>query len=187
MKQVLFVFFLLVSSCLALTSSEKVDQFAHAIARTEGFYVRNSIPNRFHNPGNICAHSMRAYPGQIGLDRRSYVVFKNDTYGWMALRHQVEKALNGESKVYNRNMTLHEVAKKYAEDYRPWEKNVAHILHITPETTLWEFFDLPPAVKYEFKENNMLKVYLAGPINGLTYDGAQEWRKWFRTNIDPRI
>ncbi len=33
----------------------------------------------------------------------------------------------------------------------------------------------------------MKKVYLAGPISGLTYEGAQEWRDEFRNTIDPRI
>jgi nucleoside 2-deoxyribosyltransferase len=33
----------------------------------------------------------------------------------------------------------------------------------------------------------MKKIYLAGPISGLTYDGAQEWRDEFRRRIDPRI
>ncbi len=33
----------------------------------------------------------------------------------------------------------------------------------------------------------MKKVYLAGPISGLTYDGAQEWRDEFRNTIDPSI
>lgn len=33
----------------------------------------------------------------------------------------------------------------------------------------------------------MKKVYLAGPISGLTYDGAQEWRDVFRKEIDSRI
>jgi nucleoside 2-deoxyribosyltransferase len=32
-----------------------------------------------------------------------------------------------------------------------------------------------------------MKVYLAGPISGLTYDGAQSWRDTFREKIDPRI
>lgn len=31
------------------------------------------------------------------------------------------------------------------------------------------------------------KVYLAGPISGLTYEGAQEWREEFRTKIHPSI
>jgi len=33
----------------------------------------------------------------------------------------------------------------------------------------------------------MKKVYLAGPIHGLTYDGAQEWRTQFSQAIDERI
>lgn len=33
----------------------------------------------------------------------------------------------------------------------------------------------------------MKKIYLAGPISGLTYDGAQEWRDIFRKEVDPRI
>lgn len=31
------------------------------------------------------------------------------------------------------------------------------------------------------------KIYLAGPISGLTYDGAQDWREHFRKSIDKRI
>jgi nucleoside 2-deoxyribosyltransferase len=31
------------------------------------------------------------------------------------------------------------------------------------------------------------KIYLAGPICGLTYDGAQEWRIEFAEKIDPEI
>jgi nucleoside 2-deoxyribosyltransferase len=33
----------------------------------------------------------------------------------------------------------------------------------------------------------MFKVYLAGPISGLTYAGAQEWRDEFTRRVDPRI
>lgn len=32
-----------------------------------------------------------------------------------------------------------------------------------------------------------MKIYLAGPINGLTYDGAQGWRDYFSTRLDRRI
>lgn len=31
------------------------------------------------------------------------------------------------------------------------------------------------------------KIYLAGPISGLTYEGAQDWRNYFSSKIDPRI
>lgn len=33
----------------------------------------------------------------------------------------------------------------------------------------------------------MKKIYLAGPISGLTYDGAQDWRVAFQKDIDSRI
>jgi nucleoside 2-deoxyribosyltransferase len=33
----------------------------------------------------------------------------------------------------------------------------------------------------------MFKVYLAGPISGLTFAGAQEWREEFARRLDPRI
>jgi nucleoside 2-deoxyribosyltransferase len=33
----------------------------------------------------------------------------------------------------------------------------------------------------------MKKIYLAGPISGLTYDGAQDWRDYFSAKIDPEI
>lgn len=32
-----------------------------------------------------------------------------------------------------------------------------------------------------------MKVYLAGPISGLTYDAAQDWRQQFAEACDPRI
>lgn len=32
-----------------------------------------------------------------------------------------------------------------------------------------------------------MKVYLAGPISGLTYEQAQEWRNHFADVVDPRI
>jgi nucleoside 2-deoxyribosyltransferase len=31
------------------------------------------------------------------------------------------------------------------------------------------------------------KIYLAGPISGLSYEGAEEWRDEFRRKIDPSI
>lgn len=33
----------------------------------------------------------------------------------------------------------------------------------------------------------MKKIYLAGPISGLTFDGAQDWRTYFTDKIDPQI
>ena len=33
----------------------------------------------------------------------------------------------------------------------------------------------------------MKKIYLAGPISGLTFEGAQDWRTYFSNKINPEI
>ena len=33
----------------------------------------------------------------------------------------------------------------------------------------------------------MKKIYLAGPISGLTFEGAQDWRNYFTSKISPEI
>jgi nucleoside 2-deoxyribosyltransferase len=38
-----------------------------------------------------------------------------------------------------------------------------------------------------FHAGSIKKIYLAGPISGLTYDGAQDWRDYFASKVDPRI
>jgi hypothetical protein len=76
------------------------------------------------------------------------VIFKSDTAGWNALYHQIDKALSGDSKYYRQDMTLREVAKRYAANSTRWARNVARQLHVTPDTTLEEFFDIPPRINY---------------------------------------
>jgi hypothetical protein len=115
---------------------------AKAIARAEGFYVKNSIPNRLHNPGDIRSHSLHAYPGQIGLSH-GYVVFRNNRAGWNALEHQITKMVEGGSRLYSVNMTLNQFSKKYAES-PTWVKNVSSILNVTSSTRMWEILDVAP-------------------------------------------
>jgi hypothetical protein len=127
----------------------KVSQLATAIARTEGFYVKGTIPNRLHNPGDIRAKSKTAYAGQVGLSKRGYVIFKNDAWGWSALEKQIERVMDGTSGVYNPDMTFRQIAKHYATDPR-WVQNVCKILKVSPRTTFSEFFDLAPIVKIPY-------------------------------------
>lgn len=138
----------LVSMLLVGTASaqlDKVAKLATAIARTEGFYVKGTVPNRCHNPGDIRAKSAHAYPGQAGLNRRGYVIFRNDAWGWAALEKQIEKVIDGTSTVYSREMTFKKFAKSYAADPH-WVRVVCDILQITPATTFDEYFELAPRV-----------------------------------------
>ena len=88
-------------------AQDKVEKFAHAIALTEGFDVRGSIPNRYHNPGDLKIMARgQTYPGQVGIGKAQHVIFRNDAAGYAALYHEIDKILSGESRWYRQEMTL---------------------------------------------------------------------------------
>jgi hypothetical protein len=120
---------------------QKVSEFATAVARAEGFGVKHAIPTRYHNPGNIrSTRTGHHYAGQVGLNRCGYVIFKSDAYGWQALQEQLELMASGQSAHYGTDMTITQVAKRYATGWRTWSKNVAKQLGVEPNTKLSEFF-----------------------------------------------
>src|SRR5947209_5334458 len=97
---ILTIFLLLTASFWGLTLPP-TQQLAEAIARAEGFYQKGSVPNRTHNPGDIRATRGEHYPGQVGLNKHGYIIFRNDRAGWAALNHQIDKMVEGESRHYN--------------------------------------------------------------------------------------
>ena len=142
---------LLIAAALLLTTAtsfaqDRVQVFAHAIAKAEGFERRGTIPARYHNPGDLKAVAGYSLPGQVGIGKAGHVRFRNDAAGWAALTHQINKIIAGDSR-YNVNMTLKEFSKKYAGNWRVWSKNVAHNLGVTPDTYLWEVLDTAPALE----------------------------------------
>jgi hypothetical protein len=129
-------------------AQDKVEQFAHAVARTEGFYQHGTIPNRCHNPGDLKIMSKGGtYPGQVGVCKAGHVRFRNDAAGYAALYNEIDKILAGESRWYRQEMTLQQMGKFYAQNSRLWAKNLAHNLGVSPSTTLEEYFELPPRIK----------------------------------------
>ncbi len=140
---------------------QKVSEFATAVARAEGFGVKNAIPTRYHNPGNIrSTRNGHHYAGQVGLNRCGYVIFKSDAYGWKALNDQLELMASGQSAHYGTDMTITQVAKRYATGWRVWSKNVAHQLGVEPNTKLNEFFAVAPE-----PEVPVLDDEIAGIVN----------------------
>lgn len=124
---------------------QSVDDVAHAIAKTEGFYVHGTKPNRYHNPGDVRRFHGTKYPGEVRLDRFGYVVFKNDAFGWAALTRNLQRIVDGTSPQYSTDPTFGEIAKAYATDRR-WGKSVCKILRINPQATLREFLGLAPRI-----------------------------------------
>jgi len=125
--------------------SAKVGRLAQAIARTEGYCQVGTLPNRYHNPGDIRSRSKHAYEGQVGLNRSGYVIFKSDQFGWAALYAQIRKVLDDDSAYYNREMTFAEIARVYASSPQ-WPKTLCKILKISPRLTFDEYFGLAPRV-----------------------------------------
>ena len=99
-----------------------IEEFARAIARTEGFYARGTIPARLHNPGDLKRHG-------------KYVRYHNDFEGFAALYAQIGRM--------PKQRTIEEVGRTYASDRR-WPRNVAKFLGVNPTITLNELFGLAP-------------------------------------------
>lgn len=123
-------------------------QFSWAIAKAEGFFVKGSIPNRDHNPGDIKALHGYTFPGQIGIDKHGHVIFRNDNKGWAALQNQVRHmCVEGEARGhYSPQMTIQQIGRHYAANWKQWSSNVARNMKCDPRMTLAELFDIPPVV-----------------------------------------
>lgn len=120
-------------------------QFSWAIAKQEGFFVKKTIAHRLHNPGDLKTVAGYRYPGQVGTDKYGHAIFKNEYWGWAALEHQVRK-MCVDSQHYSPQMSIQQVGKKYAKDWKRWSANVARNMQCDPHTTLAELFDIPPVV-----------------------------------------
>ena len=118
---------------------QKVDSFATAVAQAEGFGLRRAIPTRYHNPGDLKSRpGLTKLPGQKGLGKGGHIVFRSDADGWDALHDLISKMVDGRSRHFNPDMTIVQVAKVYAANWRPWVKIVCKELGVPPSTRLRE-------------------------------------------------
>ena len=142
-----FVMLLLCGTAAAVSITPTATQnLAQAIAKAEGYYTPRTIPARCNNPGDLKSVRGWKYPGQIGVCRGSHVKFATPAAGWAALYHQIDKIVNGQSRHYSVDMTLQQVARKYAGNSRVWARNVAHNLGVPANTTLAELLEVPPPI-----------------------------------------
>jgi len=138
------------SSLLGLAQAPdtaKVDNLAAAISHAEGFGKRHTIPSRYHNPGDLKAFSSSTpLAGQVRLGKAGHIVFKDDEAGKAALRDYIVRMVDGRSRHFRPNMTLNQVARVYAENWRPWVRVVSRELGVPPNTTLVAYLrtDAPP-------------------------------------------
>lgn len=127
---------------------QKLDSLATAVAHAEGYGVRRTIPSRYHNPGDLKSAAIyRKLPGQKTLGKANHIIFESDAAGWAALKDYLTKMVDGRSKRYNPNMTLAQVSRIYAGNWRPWLRTVARELGVEPSIKLRELlYEVEPPV-----------------------------------------
>ena len=132
-------------------NSNPYDRLATAIAKAEGFYTQGTIPSRFHNPGDLKSIRGQKYFGQVRVGKGGHIIFRTDAAGWYALREQLRKMVEGESRFYNLDMSIAQIAKKYAGNYKVWAKNVSKNLGVPSSITLRELFEIPPVYSVQWE------------------------------------
>jgi len=121
----------------------RVNDLATAISHAEGFGKRHTIPTRYHNPGDLKAFSVSTpLPGQVRIGKAGHIVFKDDEAGKAALRDYIARMMDGRSAHFRPNLTLNQVARRYAQNWRPWVKVVSRELGVPPTTTLQAYFNM---------------------------------------------
>jgi len=126
----------------AIQIPKEIRDLAKAIAYAEGFGKLGTVPTRAHNPGDIKVPSWTGEKtGEEGI-----TVFPDDETGWHYLYDELFLIKNGQSHVYNIEMTLEEFANKWTDTQSgDWLANVLARLagfgyHLDWATTLGEFF-----------------------------------------------
>jgi len=118
---------------------QKLNSLATAVAHAEGFGVRHAIPTRYHNPGDLKSAAIyEPLPGQKMLGKGGHIVFQNDAAGWAALKDYLSKMVDGRSRRFKPDMTLAQVSRVYAGNWRPWLNIVTSELNVQPGTKLRE-------------------------------------------------
>jgi len=106
-----------------------VAEIGVAIARAEGWFTPGSLPQRLNNPG-----ALKDSSGQL----RS---FSSAEEGWSASYNQVRLMLTGESRYYNPDMPIIDIAWIYTGGDNPaaWASTVAGELGIEITETLNDY------------------------------------------------
>lgn len=116
-----------------MTANQLVESLSEAIAYAEGYYIEGSRPNRNNNPGDLTVDITGT---GVGFDG-PFVVYGSAYDGWQALRRQIEKMIDGTSSIYNRSMSILEIASRYTTtQVQSWANNVAGYLGVDTSVTL---------------------------------------------------
>ena len=164
----------------------KVDDLATAISHAEGFGKPHTIPTRYHNPGDLKAFSdSTPIPGQVRIGKAGHIVFRDDEAGKAALRNYIVRMMDGSSSHYRSSLTLNQVARRYAQDWRPWVKVVSRELGVSPNTTLRAYFNPNCAVVRPTTVRAAIKPSVKPPVEAALPPEPLSFRPLTAANSKP--
>lgn len=109
-----------------------VGALANAIAKAEGADPANN------NPGDLTTGDFSS-DNVVGVFNSAGVaVVDTLENGWSALKNKLQNIVDGNSSVYNLNMTIQEFADKFTggDNADSWAQSVANDLGVSTDTTL---------------------------------------------------
>jgi hypothetical protein len=116
---------------------DRLQSFARAIARAEGFYVPGSVPQRANNPGAIKVPNWTGPTLGEGIS-----AFQSEDAGWSALYRQLMLVVSGGSNYYNLDMSIADMAQTWTGgppiDAGHWAQNVADAMNASTTDPLWK-------------------------------------------------
>jgi len=113
-----------------------------AIAHAEGYDRGPGVaPFDCNNPGDLSPGDEHGFPtaGPAEFHGGSYVIhFATATGGWSALYAKISNIANGNSSVYQADMSWVEIGEKYAADPQ-WAYHVAADLGVDPDSSVADY------------------------------------------------
>lgn len=106
-------------------SIDLLKKVAFAVARQEGFHLKDSLPNRNNNPGNLKMGRFARLFGATRMDAQHHAIFPTAELGTIALRVLLATKFKGKS--------IREIGAIWAEDPR-WALQVAAIADLDIDT-----------------------------------------------------
>jgi len=113
-------------------SGDAIWDICRAIAKAEGYNTQHAA-FRLNNPGDI-SDGAKQYGSEFS-DGSNITHFPDAATGWNWLYNKISNHINGKSSTYPANLTITQVAQKWAGQWQNWKTIVGQELQVDPDST----------------------------------------------------
>lgn len=120
-------------------SGDRIWDCCRAVALAEGYNVAGSNPARLNNPGDL-SDGVSEFGSEFHSGS-NVTKFPTAATGWAWLYAKLRNAANGQSDVYNGDMSWREIGLKWAGNSAAWSNNVASALGVNVDSSLNDYLN----------------------------------------------